>query len=228
MNEDVLALENFVGVARLFPLPNLVLFPSVVQGLHIFEPRYRAMTADALAGDRLMALVLLRPGWENDYAGRPPVYPVACLGRVMDEEQLEDGRYNLHLRGLARVRIVEEIPSPKLYRSARVEVLADVGPDLASEAALRRELSRVVPAWCPTQEPAATGFRKLLQSDVATGTISDVFSYALPLPQELKQELLEIVEVKARIGKLVGYLQSHPSPQVAGDSSSFLPDFSQN
>jgi hypothetical protein len=109
-----------------------------------------------------------------------------------------------------------------------VEVLADVGPDLASEAALRRELSRVVPAWCPAQEPAATGFRKLLQSDVAPGTISDVFSYALPLPLELKQELLEIVEVKERIDKLVSYLQSHPSPHVARDRSGFPPDFSQN
>ena len=73
MNDDFSPLSVFTGMARLFPLPNLVFFPQVVQPLHIFEPRYRQMTADALAGDRLMALVLPRSGWEADYAGSPAV-----------------------------------------------------------------------------------------------------------------------------------------------------------
>src|SRR5262245_51787693 len=107
MDEDLAALENFSGVARLFPLPNLVLFPTIVQGLHIFEARYRQMTSDALAGDRLIALVLLRPGWEADYQGKPPLCEVACLGRIIRHERLEDGRFNLKLRGLRRARIVQ-------------------------------------------------------------------------------------------------------------------------
>src|SRR5205807_1511805 len=73
----------FDGHARLFPLPNLVCFPQVVQPLHIFEPRYRAMTEDALAGDRRIALVLPRPGWETDYDGRPSVHSIACLGKIV-------------------------------------------------------------------------------------------------------------------------------------------------
>src|SRR5215467_7574945 len=120
MNEDLSSLENFGGTARLFPLPNLVLFPHVMQPLHIFEPRYRQMTADALAGDRLIALALLRPGWESDYDGKPAIYPVACLGRVVAEQRLDDGRYNILLRGLSRVRLVEELSQGKLYRTARV------------------------------------------------------------------------------------------------------------
>ena len=63
MSADHPPLSDFAGTARLFPLPNLVLFPHVMQPLHIFEPRYRQMTADALAGDRLIAVVLLKPGW---------------------------------------------------------------------------------------------------------------------------------------------------------------------
>src|SRR4051812_1530562 len=102
MNDDQHAPANFSGPARLLPLPNLVLFPHVVQPLHVFEPRYRQMTADALAGDRLIALVLLRPGWEAEYEDRPPVHPVACLGRIVADQQLPDGRYNLLVRGLAR------------------------------------------------------------------------------------------------------------------------------
>src|SRR5205823_14060123 len=102
MNDDEQALADFTGVARLFPLPNLVLFPHVVQPLHIFEPRYKQMMADALATDRLVAPVLLRPGWEDQYEDRPPIHPVACLGRVVAEQQLPDGRYNLLVRCLSR------------------------------------------------------------------------------------------------------------------------------
>ena len=66
----------------LFPLPNVVLFPNVFLPLHIFEPRYREMVADAIAGDRMIGMVLLRPGWENNYEGRPPVYPIGCSGLI--------------------------------------------------------------------------------------------------------------------------------------------------
>src|SRR5438874_12961797 len=112
MSDDQLALDGFDGVARLFPLPNLVFFPHVVQGLHVFEPRYRQLTADALAGDQLFALVMLKPGWE-DGDPQPAVEEVACLGRIGGHEKLADGRYNLRLRGLSRARILEEVPSKK-------------------------------------------------------------------------------------------------------------------
>src|SRR5207253_4170439 len=101
MSEDTSPLANFAGVARLFPLPNLVLFPHVVQPLHVFEPRYREMTTDALAGDRLIATALLHPDWEAVYEGHPPIHPVACLGRIVADQRLDDGRFLLLLRGLA-------------------------------------------------------------------------------------------------------------------------------
>src|SRR2546423_14471186 len=106
MNDDAQALSKFAGVARLFPLPNLVLFPHVIQPLHIFEPRYRQMTADALDGDGLIALAMLQPNWEKDYEGKPALYPVACLGKIIADQRLEDGRYNLLLRGLRRGRVL--------------------------------------------------------------------------------------------------------------------------
>src|ERR1019366_9533561 len=106
---------EFNGKARLFPLPNLVFFPHVMQPLHIFEPRYREMTADALAGDRFIALVLPAPGWEDDYDGAPALHSIGCLGRIVAEQKLEDGRYNILLRGFARIRILKELGSKKLY-----------------------------------------------------------------------------------------------------------------
>src|SRR5262249_60321048 len=92
----------------LFPLPNVLLFPTVFLPLHIFEPRYREMVADALAADRMLGMALLRPGWDRDYEGRPPIYPIGCSGVMTHVERLGDGRYNIGLRGLERVRIVGE------------------------------------------------------------------------------------------------------------------------
>ena len=108
----------------LFPLPNVVLFPNVFLPLHIFEPRYREMIADALDTDRMIGMVLLRPGWERDYEGRPPVYPIGCSGVLTHNERLADGRYNIVLRGMERFRIVEE-DQGKSYRRAIVEPLHD-------------------------------------------------------------------------------------------------------
>jgi len=114
----------------LFPLPNVVLFPNVFLPLHIFEPRYREMTADALSGDRMIGMVLLKPGWERDYEGQPPVYPVGCSGVITHAERLPDGRYNIVLRGVERFRIVEEDRSLS-YRRAAIERIADeqLAPD---------------------------------------------------------------------------------------------------
>ena len=88
----------------LFPLPNVVLFPGVLLPLHIFEPRYRAMTADVLASDRRIGIVLLRAGWKDDYEGRPPIHEVGTAGVIEHSARLDDGRYNIVLRG------VEETP----------------------------------------------------------------------------------------------------------------------
>src|SRR4030081_2438223 len=108
----------------LFPLPNVVLFPNVFLPLHIFEPRYREMVADALASDRLIGMVLLRPGWEQDYEGRPRVYPIGCSGVIPHVERRADGRYNTVLRGLERFRTVEEQAAAS-YRRALVEPLGE-------------------------------------------------------------------------------------------------------
>jgi Lon protease-like protein len=108
----------------IFPLPNVVLFPNVFLPLHIFETRYREMVADALASDRLIGMVLLRPGWERDYEGRPPVYPIGCSGVITHVERLPDGRYNVVLRGLERFRISGE-DDTKTYRRAAVEPLVE-------------------------------------------------------------------------------------------------------
>src|SRR5918998_3396267 len=96
----------------IFPLPNVVLFPNVFLPLHIFEPRYRQMVTDTLAGERMIGMVLLQPGYESDYEGTPAVYDIGCAGLITHVERLNDGRFNIVLRGLERFRILgEEEPS---------------------------------------------------------------------------------------------------------------------
>jgi Lon protease-like protein len=223
-------LQNFDGIARLFPLPNMVLFPFVIQPLHIFEERYRELTADALAGNRLIALGLLQPGWEVEYGGRPAIHPVACLGRIVADQRLEDGRFNLLLRGLARVCILEEIETATTYRSARVEVLTETPahpPHVQQH--LRRALAREAPRWLSGHPEMDKQFRKLLDSDLPLGALCDIFSFALPLEPEFKQQLLEETDVERRTRCLLDHLNTQTPPTAHPDPDRpFPPDFSAN
>ncbi len=137
----------------LFPLPNVVLFPNVFLPLHIFEPRYRDMVADALASDRMIGMVLLRPGWDRDYEGRPAIYSVGCSGVVTHVERLADGRYNLVLRGLERFRILEE-DHERSYRRAVIEPLHEQRLTADDRAAVRRQRTKLETMLAPAVEKA--------------------------------------------------------------------------
>jgi len=229
MSDDLQALQAFSGIARLFPLPNVVLFPQMVLPLHIFEPRYRQMTADALAGDRLIAMTLLEPGWESDYEGQPAIRLVACLGRIVDHQHLPDGRFNLHLRGLSRARIVQEIDSDKLYRIAKVELLREQPAGADFDQKLRSQLLQVVPAWCEAHGPAAEVFPKVIQSNLPFGVMCDVLGFSLPLPVEFKQQLLEELNIETRAQTLLDYLETNSPPEVLPPPQRlFPPEFSAN
>jgi Lon protease-like protein len=133
----------------LFPLPNVALFPAALLPLHIFESRYRAMVADALDSERLIGMVMLRPGWEPHYEQTPRVYPVGCAGFITHADRLPDGRYNIMLRGLEKFRITSERGAREgmqLYRMAQIESIAERpiergSPDLADA---RRRLERLI------------------------------------------------------------------------------------
>jgi uncharacterized protein len=221
-------LAEFTGKARLFPLPNLVFFPHVMQPLHIFEPRYRQMTADALAGDRYIAMVLPMPGWEETYEAAPPLHSVACVGRIIAEQRLDDGRYNILLRGFARVRIVKEITTKKMYRIARTEILDEI-PLADDDLALRwrKTLIDKSPGWFPNQGEVVEQFGKLLHSDLTLGTLCDIMTFALPLDAEFKQALLEQLNVETRLQVLHDFLEGAKAV-LQQSQRKFPPEFSVN
>ncbi len=230
MSDDATSLGDYHGLARLFPLPNLVLFPYVIQPLHIFEPRYRQLMEDALKDDRLIAMALLRPGWEEGYHQNPPIYPVVCLGRVHKEERLPDGRWNLLLHGLARARVETEPETDRLYRVARVRLIPEEEAASQQKAkSLRRQLGRRMSRWFAAQEAALVQLEKLLRSDLTLGALCDVFGFALPIAVEVKQQLLEDADVEQRARRLIAHLEENEPPAPAKPSARpFPPDFSSN
>jgi len=139
----------------IFPLQDIMLFPGASRPLHIFEPRYRDMIADAMEGDRIIGMVMLRPGHEDNYDGNPPIYDIGCAGILSNIEQLPDGRYNVIVQGLKRFRITGE-DQRRTYRIASINVLDEVFSE-ADRATLRAQrplllelLSSVAPGQKPT------------------------------------------------------------------------------
>lgn len=188
----------------LFPLPNLVLFPNVFQPLHIFEERYRAMVADALDADRLIGMVLLRPGWEASYQGCPPVYPIGCSGVITHVERLDDGRYNIALRGVERFRIIEEDRGRK-YRRALVEPLAERGLSPHDRDVVRNQRAKLESLLSPaigTQETDPRTTAAMSDEDL----VHALAQYLALEPLE-KQALLEQQDLRRRAESLVELLE---------------------
>ena len=187
----------------LFPLPNAVLFPGVYLPLHIFEPRYRAMVQDALDGDRIIGMTLLKPGFEAEYEERPPIYPIGCAGLIAHAEPLPHGRFNIVLQGLERFRVIDEDQS-QAYRVARIELLDALGApaDPLTVQGLRQRLESLI---VPMMEKAGGD----LSIPPAMGDADLIHAIAQYLDFEPieKQALLECDGVLARGTALIELLE---------------------
>ena len=207
MEDSSIDPERFSGIVPVFPLPNVVLFPGMFLPLHIFEPRYRQMTADALAGERLLAMALLKPGWQQDYEGSPPIHEIVGVGKIVEDAKLADGRYNLVLFGLTRVRILEEI-GKGMYRTARVEILAErepAGPDAERKRRILLGLYEQVMMQL-------AGKVAKTPEDVPLGMLCDLVASLISLDPATRQSLLGELDVSVRCSRLLELVQT-PSPE---------------
>ncbi len=197
----------------IFPLPNVVLFPNVFLPLHIFEPRYREMVSDALAGDRIIGMVLLRPGHEEEDEGRPPIFPIGCAGVITHAEPLGDGRYNIVLRGLERFRITDEdIGTAVAYRLAHVEGLPETVPD-ADQAELRRHRHRLEALLAAALE--RTGKEPRFPPAVPDEDLVNALAQYIELEPLERQALLERDGILPRCRALVELLEMKSLMQKA-------------
>ena len=204
----------------LFPLSNVVLFPGVQTPLHIFEPRYRQMTEHALAGDRRIGMVAVRPERVDAIAGDPPVFGVGCEGRITDAKRLPDGRFNLLLLGTQRFRILRERApdSGRLYRVAEIERLEDAF-DAAARPRVLALRHRAIELVAEIARAAGSGppLTPDLFRDVDDVTFVNALANAFPLPSTEKQGLLEAASIPERYERLISILgfqvalSSHPA-----------------
>src|SRR5689334_7455460 len=128
------------AVIPVFPLPNVVLFSKVQLPLHIFEPRYREMVRDAMSGERLIGMALLKGDWQKEYYGNPGIFSVGCIGKIVGHTPFADGRCNILLQGVHEYEIEEEILNRTSYRQAKVRLRNEPKPlEPDSLARLKKE-----------------------------------------------------------------------------------------
>ncbi|OFW40994.1 MAG: hypothetical protein A3J29_13385 [Acidobacteria bacterium RIFCSPLOWO2_12_FULL_67_14b] len=206
----------FPSSIPIFPLPSVVLFPNVFLPLHIFESRYRQMVADALSDDRIIGMVLLKPGFENDYEGRPPIYGTGCAGLITHVERADDGRYNLILRGLEKfiVHGEEDPATDRLYRRGLVTMVDEAVPGHEREA-LANERRRLESMVAPLFDgaPAEHRLPKTMPDEDLVNALAQYLEFD-PLeklallerkgPLARCRSMVELLEMKALSKRTVG------------------------
>lgn len=194
MNRDTQSPELTDAILQrlpLFPLPNAVLFPGVVMPLHLFEPRYRALAEYCVNGPRLMALGTLQPGFEAQYEERPPIHPILTVGAIAGERRLPDGRWDIALRGLSRIELIDELPPTEPFRLIRARRVReqDRNDDRIGAERLRSAVVQVanrLPALWPQLSPQLVAAKSPSQlADVVVGTFVDKPEERLRLLAEL-------------------------------------------
>jgi Lon protease-like protein len=193
---------NFGKAMPLFPLQVVTLMPHALLQLHVFEPRYRQMVADALDGPGQIAMaVFAGDGWKLDYQGRPPLRSAVCVGQIMQHQAIDDGRYNIVLHGVCRARIVDELPADedRMYRMAMLE---PVGLDPVDEAGLNDVRSRLGDLMAETRladlREAEQVCKHLRDEDVPTSAIVELISFSILGDAELRYRLLAEGDVARR------------------------------
>lgn len=191
----------------LFPLPNIVLFPGVVQPLHIFEERYKRMMAATLNDQAAIAMVLLQDGWEKDYHGAPAIHDTACVGQIIAHEQRDDGTYNLLLRGVARARLDRERRHDG-YRIAHLVHLFDHPVNPLADAQHRTAIADLFSAGTLATLPVAATIRELLAAAVTLSALVDMLAFTLLQDLAVKQRLLEELDTCVRAELVIDQLRT--------------------
>ena len=192
----------------IFPLPNVVLFPGALLPLHVFEPRYRELTKEVLAGKQLMGIARLKPGFEEEYEGRPPVFEICGLGSVIESVAHPDGRYDITLRGLAVVRIVKELPPDRSFRRMHVLEVTDSPSDPAVTSAWQRKLISLWAQLGPHLPENVRDLRALTRGAEGAGAYADRLAGALVGDPDASQRLLEEPDPAERLRLLTERLQT--------------------
>jgi len=245
MEFDAQLPPHYSGITRLFPLPNLVLFPGVVQQLHAFEPRYRQMVKHALAGDRLIGMATsVSPALGFGSSKRQPeaMFRTVCLAKLLDCQEAPDGTFFLNILGLRRAWVRREIPTENLFRMADLRLLDDQPileessldiqdsqslDDLGNKSRIqraleiefwKRELAKILFKILPPILQNRGQIEQLMNPDLSLYLLTDIISYMLNLPTQFKLKQLELVDQVARAQRLVSLFDRSQRKLVTSSS----------
>lgn len=202
---EIKNLDDFSGIVPVFPLSSIVFFPNTLLPLHIFEQRYRLMLDDALNTEKIICMALLKPGWEKNYYKTPEIYTIAGMGRIVSTEKSEDGKSNIVLYGLKRVKIVEEINQTP-YRLARIEILEN--SDSGSTEHYREKLAYLVTTWNDMIDRKNKEHLIKVNMKLPLENLTDVLSSVLMTNVLDKQKMLEETDVSKRAETLVDFIDT--------------------
>jgi len=198
--DEIKNLDNFSGIVPVFPLSTVVFFPNTLLPLHIFEPRYRDMLNDSLNSEKIIAMALLKPGWDENYYGSPEVFDVAGMGRIVSSETFDDGRSNIVLYGLKRIKIVE-FTEDKPYRKARIELLENKSGD--DEINYKENLKNVVSDWNDMLGAKHKEHQLNINMDLPLENLTDVMASVIFTNIFDRQSYLEETNVQKRAAMLI-------------------------
>lgn len=203
-SNDFLNLQNFSGFVPLFPLPNVVFFPNSLLPLHVFEPRYRQMVDDIIESERIIGMVLLKPGWEKNYYGNPEIFNIACMGKIVSIEEMDEGKSNIVLYGLKRIKIndiVNELP----YRVASVKVLEDV--HYQNEEVYQKRLVELISKWNSILGDEQKSHKINIDTSMSIENLTDVLTPSIISNVYQRQELLEEINILKRAERIIEHLE---------------------
>lgn len=209
-SEKVPAAGTVPAVIPIFPLEVTMLFPGVSRQLHIFEPRYRAMVAAALKSDRIIGMTTLKPGYEDNYQGRPPIYEIGCAGLITEVEELSGGRFNIVLRGVVKFRVTGE-DETQPYRLARIEQVPEALDD-QEKVALRKYRLRL-------EELITKGSDSKVQPGTSDEELVNMVAQYLPMGLAERQGLLELKNALLRARTLIEVIESKTKPRAVASAS---------
>ena len=202
---EIKNLDSFSGIVPVFPLSTVVFFPNTLLPLHIFEQRYRDMLIDSLNSEKAIVMALLKPGWEENYYGNPEVFDIAGMGRIVNSETFKDGRSNIVLYGLKRIKIIEIIEE-KPYRKAKVEILED--RKITSDSDYREKINQLITDWNSMLGEKEKKHKISINNLLPLENLTDVLASVLITNVFEKQQLLEETNVEIRAEKLIAFLET--------------------
>lgn len=195
-SEKSISEEELTHLA-IFPLRTAVLLPHVLLPLHIFEQRYRELISHAIADNRPLAIARIIENEPQD-AESPRVDSVVGVGRIIQYEELEDGRFNVLLAGMERAKIESEIPQRNLYREARAIRLRSHVEDEHALSESTRLLKELIFSLRKAKPAISSVMLRLLSGDLPKSVLLDRLTGTLVLSVAEQQQLLEELNVNTR------------------------------